>query len=245
MYIASQFAWMLGQLGVKKIHHRPYQAYCKGKVEAANKTILHEFQAEAQRAGFATLDELNSAFTAWVELEYNARSHSQTGQPPDARFVEGLPKDHRRVTDVGWFEALFLLRANRTVTKYGIIKLESNEYRATQIPHGTVVEVRYDPFDLRVVNLYQNGMFVQTATTAQLNTPTAQAVPEERQATQAKVSADSVRYFTSLRENHAAEQKKNLSTIAFSHLTTGTTPTTAQELSSVVTDCRTQGEVQS
>jgi putative transposase len=229
VYIAAQFAWMLGQLGVKKIHHRPYQAYCKGKVEAANKTILNEFQAEAQRAGFATLDELNSAFSAWVELEYNVRSHSQTGQAPDARYIDGLPTEHRRVTDLGKFEALFLLRATRTVTKYGIVKLESNEYHATKIPHGSVVEVRYDPFDLCTVSLYQNDTFIQTATTAQLNNPTAQTIPEERQATPATVSSDSVRYFERLRENHAAAQKKNLATIAFSHLTHRVDPAAAEE----------------
>lgn len=232
VYIAAQFAWMLGQLGVKKIHHRPYQAYCKGKVEAANKTILHEFQAEAQCAGFATLDELNSAFNAWVEVEYNTRNHSQTGQAPDARYVEGLPLDHRRVTDVGWFEALFLLRATRTVTKYGIVKLESNEYHATHIPHGSVVEVRYDPFDLKVVSLYQNGVFIQTATTEQLNNPTAQTIPEERQTPQHTVSSDSVRYFANLRETYAAVQKKNLASIAFSNLTTTNAPAPAEEFQS-------------
>jgi hypothetical protein len=163
-------------------------------------------------------------------MEYNARAHSQTGQAPDARYVEGLHGEHRRVTDVGWFEALFLLRASRTVTKYGIVKLESNEYHATKIPHGSVVEVRYDPFDLKAVSLYQNGTFIQTATTAQLNNPTAQTVPEERQTPQATVSSDSARYFERLRENHAAIQKKDLATIAFSNLTTNNGPAAAEEV---------------
>jgi transposase InsO family protein len=231
VYIAGQFAWLLGQLGVKKVHHRPYQAYCKGKVEAANKTILREFQAEAAQAGFATLEELNTAFSAWVELEYNARNHSQTGQPPDTRFIEGLPVGHRRITDVGHFEALFLLRATRTVTKYGIVKLEGNEYRAAQLPHGTVVEVRYDPFDLAVINLYLNNLFVQRATTATLTNQVAIVVPEERAARPATVSADSARYFERLREAHAAAQKKALATIAFAHLA-GSAPQAALEAKS-------------
>ena len=83
VYIAKQFAWILGQLKTAKLHHKPYQAYCKGKVEAVNKTIKNDFQAEAQRAGFKTLEELNSAFAAWVDLEYNLRIHSQTR--PDSR----------------------------------------------------------------------------------------------------------------------------------------------------------------
>ena len=32
VYVAKQFAWILGELGTAKLHHKPYQAYCKGKV---------------------------------------------------------------------------------------------------------------------------------------------------------------------------------------------------------------------
>ena len=136
VYIAKQFAWILGELKTAKLHHKPYQAYCKGKVEAVNKTIKNDFQAEAQRAGFKTLEELNSAFAAWVDLEYNLRIHSQTGEAPDKRFANALHPDIRRVADIAWFEALFLMRVSRTVTKYGKLKLESNEYPVTCAPHG-------------------------------------------------------------------------------------------------------------
>jgi putative transposase len=142
VYIAKQFAWILAQLKVAKLHHKPYQAYCKGKVEAVNKTIKNDFQGEAQRAGFKTLEELNSAFTAWVDLEYNIRIHSQTGESPDKRFTNALHNDIRRVADIAWFEALFLMRVSRTVTKYGKINLESNEYRVSCTPHDYVVEAR-------------------------------------------------------------------------------------------------------
>jgi hypothetical protein len=157
VYIAKQFAWILGELKTAKLHHKPYQAYCKGKVEAVNKTIKNDFQGEAQRAGFQTLEELNSAFAAWVDLEYNVRIHSTTGEAPDKRFADALHKDIRRVADIAWFEALFLMRVSRTVTKYGKIKLESNEYPVTLTPHGCVIEVRYDPFDLRKVFIFKNG----------------------------------------------------------------------------------------
>ena len=134
VYIAKQFAWIIAQLGMKKIHHKPYQAYCKGKVEAVNKIIKNDFQGEAQLAGFQTIEELNSAFAAWVDLEYNVRVHSTTGEAPDKRFADALHKDIRRVADIAWFEALFLSRVSRTVTKYGKIKLESNEYPSPARP---------------------------------------------------------------------------------------------------------------
>ena len=119
VYVSRHFRIVLLELGLKAIHHRPYAAYCKGKVEADMKIILHQFQREAARAGFRTLEELNSAFWAWMELDYNTRVHSSTGQSPTERFQQGLPQNHRRVTDLAAFQALFLWRLNRTVTKYG------------------------------------------------------------------------------------------------------------------------------
>ena len=167
VYIAKQFAWILGQLKTAKLHHKPYQAYCKGKVEAVNKTIKNDFQAEAQRAGFQTLEELNSAFAAWVDLEYNLRIHSQTGEAPDQRFANALHAEIRRVSDIAWFEALFLMRVSRTVTKYGKIKLRvqriPRHLRAPRLYRGSALRsVRpLTPFHLQGRSLRRNHLRLQ------------------------------------------------------------------------------------
>lgn len=181
VYRAAQFAFVLTQLATKRIHHPAFQSWCKGKVEAVMKTLKNEFQAEAQGAGFRTLEELNSALWAWIDVEYNRRNHSSTGEPPDSRFTAGLRADHRRVEDLAWFEALFLLRERRTVTKYGIVKLCSNQYR-TRVRYGTVIEVRYNPFDLRTVQRFEDGRPVETLTLHKLINETAPKLAEEQAA---------------------------------------------------------------
>jgi transposase InsO family protein len=218
VFIAKQFAWILGQLKTAKLHHKPYQAYCKGKVEAVNKTIKNDFQAEAQRAGFKTLEELNSAFAAWVDLEYNLRIHSQTGETPDKRFAQGLHNDIRRVADIAWFEALFLMRVSRTITKYGKIKLESNEYPVTCAPHGCVVEARYDPFDLSRLFIFKDGACAETTCVSKLVNRRTTALPEESKAADREVSAHAYTYFQVLREQHAQMLAQNLSPVAYSKL---------------------------
>ncbi|MCJ7612553.1 MAG: DDE-type integrase/transposase/recombinase [Candidatus Aminicenantes bacterium] len=217
VYIAKQFAWILGELKTAKLHHKPYQAYCKGKVEAVNKTIKNDFQAEAQLAGFKTLEELNSAFAAWVDLEYNVRIHSQTGEAPDKRFTDALHKDIRRVSDIAWFEALFLMRVSRTLTKYGKIKLESNQYPVTCAPHGSVVEARYDPFDLSRVYIFKDGACAETTSVSKLVNRTA-AVSEESRAAEHEVSAHASAYFQVLREQHARMLTENPSPVSYSKL---------------------------
>ena len=132
VYLSRHLLAILVELRIKRVRHPPYQAYCKGKIEAANKIIKNQFQREAQVAGIRTIDELNSAFWAWMDLEYNTRVLSATGQSPDARFADGLAPEQRRITDLDSFNALFLWRARRTVSKYGRIKLHGNQYPAHQ-----------------------------------------------------------------------------------------------------------------
>jgi putative transposase len=209
VYISRQFSSVLAELRVKQLHHKPYQAYAKGKVEAIQKIIKNEFQSEAARAGIRTVEELNSAFWAWAEVEYNTRVHSSTGQAPDERFLQGLPKDHRRVEDLGTFQAMFLWKDKRTVTKWGKISLYANKYPVQIRPPGTVVQVRYDPFDLSEVFIYDN----HTNTLVETSTPTKQVnsrapnIPEESRKTLREISQQSVAYFTRLREKHLQSQK--------------------------------------
>jgi putative transposase len=207
VYTSAQFAFVLAELHIAKIHHRPYQSWCKGKIEAIMKTIKTEFQSEAARAGFLTLEELNSALWAWIDVEYHRRNHSTTGQPPADRFASGLPGDHRRVQDLAWFEALFLQRDHRKVSKYGTVKLEGNTYRSVASA-GSSVEIRYDPFDLRKVWRFEGGRSVETLTPQRLNHPIAVSIPEEQRRTAPEVSKAAGAYFSALRERHARLQSE-------------------------------------
>ncbi len=209
IYISRHFMGVLAELEIKQLRHKPYQAYAKGKIEANNKTIKNEFQAEAALADFHTLEELNSAFWAWADVVYNKRVHSATGETPDDRFLKGLPKDHRRITDLDSFNRLFLWKENRTVSKYGKIKLYSNQYPVQKVHHGNVVQVRFDPFDLNEVYIYDaNNNYLETTSPSKKVTNTAPNIPEESKASPKTVSKQSEAFFTRLREKHLKELKK-------------------------------------
>jgi hypothetical protein len=169
------------------------------------KTIKTEFQSEAARAGFRTLEELNTALWAWIDVEYHRRNHSTTGEPPVDRFVSGLPAEHRRVEDLAWFEALFLQRDDRKVSKYGAVKLEGNTYRTTASA-GSSVQIRYDPFDLRKVWRFEDGRSVETLEPQKLNHEIAVSIPEEQRRSKPEISEAAGAYFASLRERHARLQ---------------------------------------
>jgi hypothetical protein len=203
VYISKHFAFVLVKLKSKKLHHPPYQAHCKGKIEADMKIIKHEFQDEAQLAGMQTLDELNTAFWAWSELTFNKRIHSSTGQTPDSRFVEGLPANHRRIEDLSWFFSLFLWRENRKVSKYAKIKLYNNQYPVSKKPYGTTVQVRFDPCDLREVFIYdQNETFLEKTWPSKQRNISVPGLPEERKHSKTSISEASRKLFGDLRERY-------------------------------------------
>ena len=205
VYVSRHLLAILVELHVKHVRHPPYQAYCKGKIEAANKIIKNQFQREAQVAGMRTIEELNSAFWAWMDLEYNTRVLPATGQSPDARFTHGLPPEHRRITDLNACNALFLWRARRTVSKYGRIKLHGNQYPVTSVRHGTVVEVRFDPYDLAQLAIYDSaGVLIETTSASRQVTAVVPDVPAESAAKPAQVSAAARAWFTRLRAQHHA-----------------------------------------
>jgi putative transposase len=203
VYISRHFMGILAELEIKQLRHKPYQSYAKGKVEAINKIIKNEFQSEAALADFHTIAELNSAFWAWAEVMYNQRVHSTTGEAPDERFLTGLPQQHRRISDLESFNRMFLWKLHRTVSKFGKIKLFSNQYPVQQAPHGTVVQVRFDPFNLTEVFIYDAANhYLETTTPTKQVTNTAPNIPEESRKSPQQVSQNSVKMFSRLREQH-------------------------------------------
>ena len=214
VYISRHFYGVLAELGIKQLRHAPYQAHAKGKVEAVQKIVKHDFQAEAALADFHTIEELNSAFWAWSELEYNRRVHSSTGEPPDPRFLAGLPRAPnlvRRISDIEKFNRMFLWKESRTVSKYGRIKLHGNQYPVTTQPHGTVVQARFDPFSLQEVHICRpDGTLLETTSPSKKVNDRVANIPQESAKSERKVSADSVAYFTKLREKHLQSRKQSL-----------------------------------
>ena len=219
VYISRQFRSVLAELRIKELHHKPYCAYAKGKIEAMQKIIKNEFQSEAARAGIRTLEELNSAFWAWAEIEYNSRLHSATGQTPDERFLQGLREDKRRVEDLERFQAMFLWKQKRTVSKWGKVSLYANKYPVTTRPPGTIVQVRFDPFDLARLLIYDiDGITpLEITTTSKQVARQAPHMPQEAADSAPQVSQQSVAYFTRLRERQL-EAHKSAQDVSFQSL---------------------------
>lgn len=96
----------------------------------------------------SSLAELNTLFTAWVNMVYHHTVHSGTDQTPLARWEDSWTHRTpiRKPLDV--IRQAFLWSDTRRVTKTGTVSLHSNTYEVDPLLAGTTVELVYDPFDL-------------------------------------------------------------------------------------------------
>jgi putative transposase len=217
-YTSKKFLLIVSGLHIKKIHHPAYSAWCKGKVENVMKSFKR-FQREAQLAGFKTLEELNTALFAWIDVEYNNKVHSSTGETPNNRFRNNLkPEKIRRVTDLQEFEMLFLGKKTTKINKFGKIRFNNNEYKVKGLTPHTEVVLRYDPFDLSWVLLFHKEQLYCKLSASILRSKTMPNVPQESNKPEKTVSKESVNYFKMLREKHAENQKKSYARISYASL---------------------------
>jgi putative transposase len=151
-FVSSQLFRACAVLGVKLIHASPRAATTKGKIERFFRTVRDQFLVEIDDG--VELAELNRLFSAWLEVVYHHRAHSETGCSPIERFdAAGAPQ---QPTPALLREA-FLWSQVRTVTKTAIVSLYANRYEVDPALVGCEVELIFDPFDLtRIEVRYQH-----------------------------------------------------------------------------------------
>jgi putative transposase len=154
-FVSSQLLRACAVLGVKLIHASPRAATTKGKIERFFKTVRDQFLVEIDDG--VELPELNRLFSAWLEVVYHRRVHSETGQTPLERFdAAGAPA----LPTPALLREAFLWSQERMVTKTATVSLHSNQYEVDPALAGRKVELVFDPFDLtRIEVRYQHRPF--------------------------------------------------------------------------------------
>lgn len=154
-FVSSQLLRACAVLGVKLIHASPRAAATKGKIERFFRTVRDQFLVEIDDG--VGLAELNRLFSAWLEVVYHRRAHSETGQTPLARFEQaGAPA----LPTPALLREAFLWSQERTVTKTATVSLHANQYEVDAALVGRKVQLVFDPFDLtRIEVRYQHRPF--------------------------------------------------------------------------------------
>lgn len=163
---AQQMRRMAARLQIEIVFSTPYAPEGRGKIERFFGVVKAIFYPEAQAAGLTTLAELNRFFAAWLDTHYQRKVHSETGQTPRDRWEAG--REHIRFATPEDLADVFLWEEERSVRKTGTISLAGNHYPVEARLVGQTVTVRFDPFDLRQIQVVVRGQVVGTASPQEL-----------------------------------------------------------------------------
>src|SRR5947208_15597202 len=108
-------------------------------------------RSDAAHRGSVSLDEPNDPFAAWAGQVADRPTHAECGQTPIGRFEAAGPP---RQASPDRLREAFRWSVTRRVTRTATVPLEGNAYAVDPALVGRRVELRYDPEDLTVIEVF-------------------------------------------------------------------------------------------
>jgi putative transposase len=132
------------QLNIKLLHRPPRDPATGGLIERFFQTVQSQLESEIRATQLLSLADINRILQAWLNQEYHAAIHSETGQAPQDRYHTEQrlhqPVYLARITN------LFHRRETRTVDRnFSDVSLNNQFYAVDPKLRGDKVEVHYDP----------------------------------------------------------------------------------------------------
>ena len=141
-------------LNIRLLHRAVRDPPGGGLIERFFETAQSQFEPEVRAGEILTLEKLNRALAAWLEVSYHQRPNFETKQAPRARYEQG----RQLVRQVNVQEVLkyFLRRDRRRVDEdFSDVRLKGLFFKVDIDLRGDWVEVRWDPFsELETVLIY-------------------------------------------------------------------------------------------
>ncbi len=152
------------QLNIELLHRPPRDPPPGGLVERIIQTTQDQFEREVRAGKVLTLAELNHYYQAWLQMDYHATTHRETGQTPQARYREQTR--FRRHVNLMEVREFFHVRERRKVDpEFCDVRVKNRFYAVDSKFRGDRVIVSYDPFssgeEVRLTSLH--GAFLGVA----------------------------------------------------------------------------------
>jgi transposase InsO family protein len=162
-YASKEFGLICSRLGTVLIHTPVRDGAAKGKIERFFRTVRDQFLVR-NLSHIHHLDELNLAFTQWVESTYHTREHSTLGMKPIDRFGLDLHLI-RRIAQNTYDSELFLLESTRKVRTDNTFSYDNLRFEAPCDLRNTTITIRHHRPGLGFLPVvYQHGQRLGEAT---------------------------------------------------------------------------------
>jgi putative transposase len=213
VYNAKQFQVICARLGTKLIHAKPYSPESKGKIEKFFQYVDSSFTGEANllinQGKLESLQQLNTYLRSWLEA-YDIRVHRTTKQTPKQRYEVNIV--HVRHLTSEHLQEIFLWEEERTVRKTSVVEIEGNSYDVDSALRGKKIQVRYNPFDLSMIQVWKDGVRYDDAKPSELRTQRHSKIPNEIEDERPAVVSN---YLERLHQEQEEKKRKALGTTSF------------------------------
>jgi putative transposase len=184
------------ELGFMVQHTKVREPQGRGKLERWFRTVAEKFEpllkTQIYSKKITTLAEVNHYLAAWIETRYHARRHSTLKMSPRESLEQAKSAglmNSRRIDSQTVHEA-FLWREKRHVSSLAAVKIYGNLYEVDEALRGKTVELRFNPYDLKQIIVYFEGIFRGEARPYQMKNFTDKRVSDRH--TESQISLDDV-----------------------------------------------------
>ena len=165
MFRSHHMKRVAAELGFSVKHSKAGQPQGRGRIERWFRTVAEKCEPllkdQIHSGNITTLSAVNTFFWAWLEQRYHGRRHSTLKMSPreSMDIAKENHQDMARHVDPGTVHEAFLWREKREVSSLGAVKIYSNLYEVDEDLLGKSVELRFNPYDLRRILVYFEGIF--------------------------------------------------------------------------------------
>lgn len=147
--IAGETTQGLERLGIVQDTTLPYSPYQNGKQESFWGQVEGRLLPMLEGVRDLTLEQLNHATQAWVEMEYHRKRHGEIGQSPLQRFLEGKSVGRDSPDALALRQAFAVQERRRQRKSDGTVSIEGVRFEiASRFRHTERLVVRYASWDL-------------------------------------------------------------------------------------------------
>ena len=141
IYCSKEIVQICARLGCILVHTPVRDGAAKGKIERFFRRVREQFLC--RKLDLSSLENLNRAFTAWAEEDYNTCTHSVLGMSPLDRFaldrsrIRYLPPNEVN-------EELFFVEEDRTVRADNTFAFHATRYETPRHLPNRKIQVRFE-----------------------------------------------------------------------------------------------------
>jgi transposase InsO family protein len=174
------------ELGFAVKHSKAGAPEGRGKIERWFRTVAEKceplLKEQIDSGKLTALQDVNVFFAAWLERRYHDRRHGTLKMSPRQALARAQENhlDMSRQVEASTVHEAFLWRERREVSSLGAVKIYGNLYEVDEDLLGKTVELRFNPYDLRRILVYSEGVFRCQARPYQMKNFTDKRVSERQ-----------------------------------------------------------------